>query len=53
MLFIMLTLSFTVAIILASVVACVIMMQPKVLKWLFKYYVKQVNKMGDILEDVI
>lgn len=51
--FIIMTLSFTAAILLSSVVACVIMLQPKALKWLFKYYVKQMNKMDDILEDVI
>lgn len=41
--FIIMTLSFTVAIVLASVLGVVIMLNPKVLNW----YMKKVNKMTE------
>lgn len=51
--FIIMTLSFTVAILLAGVVACVIMLQPKVMKFYMKHCVKLMKDMDDIFEDVI
>ena len=47
--FIMLTISVTLAILLASVISVLVMMHPKVLKW----YVKRVTKQFDQLNDLI
>ncbi len=38
--FIILTISIMVAILLASALACVIMLQPKVMKWYLRYVMK-------------
>lgn len=38
--FIILTISITVAILLASALACFVMLQPKVLKWYLRYVMK-------------
>ena len=47
--FIIMTLSFTVAILLASGIACAIMCNKKVLKW----YMKKVNKLSmDLFEEI-
>lgn len=45
--FILMTISFAIAILLASVLACAIMFQPKVLKW----WVKCVTKMSEKITD--
>ena len=42
--FIMTTVSFTVAILLASFVACVIMLQPKVINWYLKHVFKMMSQ---------
>ena len=56
MVFIMLTLSFTVAILLATVVSTIamfaIMQSPKAMKWLSNYYIKQMNKIGEAFENM-
>lgn len=51
--FIMMTLSFTVGILLASVLAFVIMLQPKVMKWYTKLMMKTMNNMAEITEEVM
>lgn len=51
MLFIMLTISFTVAILLASGIALYVMMQPKVMKWYMKMVAKSMKGMEDFIEE--
>lgn len=51
--FIIMTGSFTVAILLASVIACVLMLQPKVVKWYMKYMFKVMENINQITDDVI
>ena len=51
--FIIMTVSFTVAILLASVLAFVIMMQPKVMKWYMKLMFKSMNDMEQITNEVM
>lgn len=50
MMFIMMTLSFTVAILLASFIACVVMLQPKVIKWYMKKTMEMTNLLAADLE---
>lgn len=50
--FIVLTLSFTVAILLAMAIACVIMLQPVVMKWYTKKMFKVMNHSEDIFEEL-
>lgn len=49
--FIILTISITVAILLASALACFIVLQPKVMKWYLRYVMKMsediVNELND------
>lgn len=47
--FIILTISITVAILLAGVLACVIMFQPAVMKWYLKHTMKMTEA---IIEDL-
>lgn len=49
--FIMLTISFTVAILLASGIALYLMMQPKVMEWYMKKVMKMTNDMQEIFEE--
>lgn len=51
--FIIMTGSFTVAILLASVIAFVLMLQPKVVKWYMKYMFKMMENINQITDDVI
>ena len=51
--FIILTLSFTVAILLASGLSLYIMMQPKVMKWYMKFIVKSMKNMDEISEEIL
>lgn len=47
--FVVMTLSFTVAMLLASTLACIIVLNKKVMKW----YLKKVNKITmDVFEDI-
>lgn len=47
--FVVMTLSFTVAILLASVIACAIVLNKKVMKW----YLKKVNSLTmDVFEEI-
>lgn len=50
MTFIMMTLSFTVAILLASFVALVVMLQPKVVKWYVKKTMEMATRMAEDIE---
>ncbi len=52
MTFIILTLSFTIAILLASAIALFIMMQPKVIKAYMKWVCKYVNQMDNALYEM-
>lgn len=51
-----LTVAFTAAMLLASVIGTIamvaIMNSPKAMQWLYKYYVKQIEKACDNLEKV-
>ena len=50
---IILTICITVAILMASALACVIMLQPKVIKWYLKHVMKVTNEiveMDDLLK---
>lgn len=47
--FILMTISFAIAILLASALACAIMLQPKVMKWYTKYVMKMSEKITDEL----
>ena len=47
--FVVLTISFTLAILLASGLACVVLLQPKVMKWYTKKMFKMTN---DIAEEL-
>ena len=49
--FIIMTISFTVAILLASGLALVIMLQPKVTKWYMKLIMKYMKNMEKIAEE--
>lgn len=49
--FIMMTISFTVGILLASVVALVLMMQPKVVKWYMKLMMKYTKAIEEFAEE--
>lgn len=49
--FIMLTISFTVAILLASGIALYLIMQPKVMEWYMKKVMKMANDMQEIFEE--
>lgn len=49
--FIIMTISFTVAILLASGIALFITMRPKVMKWYMKKVTKMMPDMEQILED--
>ena len=51
MTFIIMTLSFTVAILLASVVGFLLITQPKVMKWYMNYMLKIMNNMESIADD--
>lgn len=42
--FIMMTVSFTVAILLAGVIACAVMLHPKVVNWYMKYVFKMMSQ---------
>lgn len=52
MAFVLMTISFTVAILLASVIGCVVMLNPKVMKWYVKYVMKKMNDFEDVTEDL-
>lgn len=56
MVFIMLTLSFTVAMLLAAGISTIamfaIMQSPKAMTWLSNYYIKQMNKIGEAFENM-
>ena len=45
--FVLMTISFTVALLLAGFIACVIMLSPKVMKWYAKYIQKITMSMID------
>lgn len=49
--FIILTISITVAILLASALACFIMLQPKVMKWYLRYVMKMSESIVNELND--
>lgn len=49
--FIMLTISFTMAILLASGLSVYIVLQPKVVKWYMKHIVKYMKEIEKTLED--
>lgn len=48
--FIVSTLSFTVAILLAMVLAFMVMLSPKVMKWYMKFIVKRMKQMDDLID---
>lgn len=54
--FVLMTISMTVAILLAGVISAIvllaIMQNPKVIKWVTCYYMKQINKTVNAMEDV-
>lgn len=50
--FIVLTLSLTVAILLASVMAFAVMLNPKVIKWYTKRMMKYVNDLDTIYDEI-
>lgn len=52
MVFIMMTISFTLAILLASGLAVWIMLQPKVLEWYTKKVFKMMNDLDKVLDKV-
>lgn len=47
--FILMTVSIAIAILLASVVACIVMLNPKVLKWYLRYVQKVTENIIDDL----
>jgi hypothetical protein len=49
--FITMTISFTVAILLAMGLATCIMMQPRVMKWYMNYVMKSMNRFDDLLDE--
>lgn len=51
--FIIMTGSFTLAILLAGVVSVAIMLQPKVMKWYMKLAFKSMSNMDQIAEELI
>lgn len=53
MAFVLMTISFTVAILLASAIGCVVMLNPKVMKWYMGYVMKKMNDFEDVAEDIL
>lgn len=53
MAFIILTLSFTVAILLSGVVGFLLITQPNVMKWYMNYMLKIMNNMEEAADDVM
>lgn len=51
MTFIIMTISFTVAILLSAVLGFIILAQPTVMKWYIKYIVKTMSKMEEVMEE--
>ena len=51
MTFIIMTLSFTVAILLSAVLSFIVMTHPKVMKWYMNYVFKMVSRMEQIVDD--
>ena len=49
--FVLLTLSIMVAILLASVLAFVVMLNTKVMKWYMNYIVKMMSRMEELVDD--
>lgn len=45
--FVLMTVSFTIAILLAMGIALFIVSRPKIMEWLIKLYFKQFEKFGD------
>lgn len=49
--FITMTISFTLAILLAMGLATMIMMHPRVMKWYMKYVMNSMNKFDNLLDE--
>lgn len=52
MAFVILTISFTIAILLASGLAVLIVMQPKVMKLYMKWMIKQMKKFDELVDEL-
>lgn len=51
--FIMMTLSFTVGILLAMVLGFMVMLNPKVMKWYMKFVMKSMKDMEKVAEELM